>query len=288
MSIDVLQERIRKLKSPVIVDLSVKAEHIPAHLHPQHDLPAAYDAFCRALLRSLASKAAGVRFSFDRFALLGALDKLPGLMQEAVELGYYVLLDGPAILTPWAAETAADVLLGEGSTYPCHGLVLSPWIGSDAIKTFAPYCKRGKSVFFAVRTPNKSSSELQDLLTGSRLAHAAAADIVNRNGESILAKCGYSHVGVLTAGTNTAAVQGLRTKYNRMFLLIDGIDYPGGNAKICSYGFDRFGHGAAVCAGVSVTGAWLENETDGTDFAEQAEKSVERIKNNIFRYISIL
>ncbi len=288
MSIDVLQERIRKLKSPVIVDLSVKAEHIPTHLQPEQDLPLAYEAFCRQLLRTLSSKAAGVRFSFDRFALLGVLDKLSGLMKEAMELGYYVLLDGPAVLTPWAAQTAADMLLGEGSAYPCHGLVLSPWIGSDAIKAFTPYCKQGKSVFFAVRTPNKSSAELQDLLTGSRLAHAAAADIVNRHGESILGKCGYSHVGVLTAGTNTAAVQGLRSKYNRLFLLVDGIDYPGGNAKICSCGFDRFGHGAAVCAGVSVTGAWLENGTDGTDFAEQAEKSVERIKNNIFRYISVL
>lgn len=288
MSIDVLQERIRKLKSPVIVDLSVKAQHIPAHLNPQEDFCAAYEAYCRQLLSALTTKVAGVRFSFDRFALMGALDKLSELMQQAVSLGYYVLLDGPGALTPWAAEQAAETIFGEGSLYPCHGLVLSPWIGSDAIKPFLPYCRQDKSVFFAVRTPNKSSSELQDLLTGSRHAHAAAADLVNRHGEAILGKCGYSHIGVLTAGTNTVAVQGLRSRYNRLFLLVDGIDYPGGNAKICSAGFDRFGHGAAVCAGVSVTGAWLENGSDGLDFAEQACKSVERIKSNIFRYSSIL
>ena len=40
----------------------------------------------------------------------------------------------------------------------------------------------------------------------------------------------------------------------------------GGNAKICSYGFDRFGHGAAVCAGVSVTGAWLERLVQNINF----------------------
>jgi hypothetical protein len=104
----------------------------------------------------------------------------------------------------------------------------------------------------------------------------------------IFGKCGFSHIGALTAGTNGAAVNGLRTKYKQMFLLVDGIDYPGGNAKICSYAFDRLGHGAAVCAGHDLTAAWIQAESDGRDCIDLAVKAAERLAGNISRYISIL
>lgn len=289
MSMDVLQERIRKLKCPIIVDMTMKPEYIPAALRQDRDERDAYAVYCDKLLDALQGFAAGVRFSFDRFALLGALDPLSDLLHKAMQLGFYVLLDGPAMLSPWGAEAAAETLLAPDGKYPCHGLVLSPWAGSDCIKPFLPYCKdHGKSIFFAVRTANKTAPELQDLMTGGRLTHIAAADIVNRHGEPIFGKCGYSHVGALTAATNAASVSGLRTKYKRMFLLVDGIDYPGGNAKNCSLAFDRLGHGAAVCAGPDVTAAWLKAETDGEDFADLAVKAVERLKGNIARYVSVL
>jgi orotidine-5'-phosphate decarboxylase len=139
-----------------------------------------------------------------------------------------------------------------------------------------------------VRTPNKSAAELQDLMTGARLVHAAAADMVNRYGETILGKCGYSQLAVVTSATNAAAVSCLRGKYNRLFLLVDGLDYPGGNGKNASCGFDRFGHGCAVTVGPAITAAWKEKETDGSDYVQQAVAAAERIRNNLGRYISIL
>jgi orotidine-5'-phosphate decarboxylase len=240
-------------------------------------------------LDALQGTAAGVRFSFDRFALLGSLNDLQRLLTKAMELGYYVLLEGPQTLSLWMAEEACAVILGQDSKYPCHGMILSPWAGSDCIKPFLDACKDGgKSLFYAVRTANKTAPEVQDLMTGGRLTHVAAADIVNRHGEPIFGKCGYSHIGALTAATNAGAVSGLRAKYKRMFLLVDGIDYPGGNAKNCSLAFDKLGRGAAVCAGPDVTAAWLKAETDGTEYADLAVKAVERLKGNIARYVSIL
>ena len=289
MSMDVLQERIRKLKCPIIVDMSMKMDHIPAAMRMGKTDAQAYCDYCDALLEALSTVAAGVRFSFDRFALLGALDGLKALLSKAKELGYYVLLEGPQTLSPWMAEETCDTIFSQDSLYPCHGMILSPWAGSDCIKPFLNACKDGgKSLFYAVRTANKTAPELQDLMTGGRLTHVAAADIVNRHGEPIFGKCSYSHIGALTAATNAAAVSGLRSKYKRMFLLVDGIDYPGGNAKNCSLAFDKFGRGAAVCAGPDVTAAWLKAETDGAEFADLAVKAVERLKGNIARYVSIL
>ncbi len=282
---DLLQEKIRKLKCPIVVDFSVEPQLIPAHLD------GSYEAFCKELLEGLKGTVPGVRFCFDQFALLeeNGLKILSELLDLAKELGYYVLLDGPAVLSPWAADRTAQAFFGEGSAYPCDGLILSPYIGSDAIKPFVPFAKeKGKDVFFAVRSANKSAAELEDLMTGSRLVHVAAADIVNRHGEALLGRCGYSQLGVLTAATNGNAVQGLRSKYNRLFLLVDGLDYPGGNGKNCSYGFDKFGHGCAMSVGPAIVGAWKTEETDGLDYVEKAQEAVQRIRNNMTRYVTIL
>ena len=230
---------------------------------------------------------AGVRFSFDHWALLDGLQELSALMELANSLGYYVLLDAPAMLTPWAAERAA-ALLDDHYGFACHAMVADPYIGSDAIKPFLPYCKEGKSVFFAVRTPNRSASELQDLMTGSRLVYAATAEQVDRLGQSYVGKSGYSALAVVTSATNANAVAGLRNKHKHLFLLADGLDYPGGNGKNCSLGFDRLGHGCAISVGPMITAAWAASEGEKMSAVEAALQAAERIKANMARYVSIL
>ena len=287
MSVDILQEKIRKTKSPVILDLAVNPEHIPAHVQDGKTQSQALMAFCHALIVGLKGKIPAVRFSFDQWALLDDLLSLRNLMQFASEQGYYVLLDGPSILSPWAADRAASIFRTD-SGYTCDGLILCPYIGSDAMKPFLAYCKNGKSVFFSVRSANKSAAELQDMMTGARLVHVAAADHVKRLGESIIGKSGYSQMGVLTAATNANAVMGLRSKFNRLFLLVDGLDYPGGNGKNCSYGFDRFGHGCAISVGPAITAAWTAEGCNEMEYVELAVQAAERIRSNMNRYITIL
>lgn len=287
MSIDLLQEKIRKLKCPIVLDMSVEPELIPAGM--DSDGSSNIEMFCRQLLSGLKGVIPAVRFPFDQFALMGSdgLRILADLLREAKDMGYYVLLDGPAITSPWSAARAAS-LLDAASAYPCDGMVISDYIGSDAIRPCLPACKAGKSLFVIARSANKSAVELQDLMTGSRLVHVAAADIANRHGETMCGRSGYHQIGVVTSATSASAVSGLRTKYNRMFLLVDGLDYPGGNAKNASCGFDRFGHGCAVSVGPAITGAWKETGSDGSDFVECAQRAAERIRGNINRYISIL
>ena len=289
MSIDLLQEKIRKHKNPSVIDFSIQLSDLPSHLLEQEGSEIkAYGRFCRELMDVLKETVPAVRFSFDVLALMGSegLAILPQLLSEAREMGYYVLLDGPQILSPWAADRAAEALLGS-SEYACDGLLISPYIGSDSIKPFLPYCKDNeKDLFVVVRSPNKSALELQDLLTGSRHVYTAAAEIVNRFGEQIIGKCGYSRICAAASAGSVDGLRNLRMKHNRMFLLVDGLDYPSGNAKNCSYAFDRFGYGAVVCAGSSITAAWKEAE--GEDCISAAVQAAERMKKNLTRYTDIL
>lgn len=291
MSIDVLHERIRKLKCPLMVDLSAQQGILPSHLlEEEGSYPKAYFRFCRELMEALTGKVPALRLNFDEFALLdGGLAQLAVLLKRAEEMGFYVLLDGPQMHTPWSAQRAADVIWGDNA-YPCDALLISPYIGSDAIRPFLPYCAEGgKDLFVAVRSPNKSAPELQDLLSGKRLVQGAAAELVNRFGEPIFTKCGYSRICAAASAGYPEGLRTMRGQYSRMFLLVDGLDYPSGNAKNCSHAFDRFGYGAVVSVGPEITAAWKKTEgSDGTDYLELAVQSAERLKKNILRYVTIL
>ena len=291
MSIDFLHEKIRKLKSPLIVDMSIKEELLPTHLMEQEgDFSKAYPRFCRELLEALAGVVPGVRFSFDAFALLGeqGLTQLKSLLNMAGELGFYTLLDGPQILSPWAADRAAALLTGD--KYPCQGMIISPYIGSDSIKPFVSACTKGdKDLFIVVRSANKSASELQDLLTGKRLVQGAAAELVNRFGESIFTRCNYSRICAVGSAGAADSLRNLRAQYKHMFLLVDGLDYPSGNMKNASFAFDRFGYGAAISAGPTVTAAWHNAEDASSEaYIDYALQTAERIKKNLQRYVTIL
>lgn len=290
MSVDVLQEKIRKTKNPSVFVIEAFPALIPPQiLECETDEAKALGIFIRELLTGLSGIIPAVRFGFGSFAMLGSdgLVLLGQLMAEAEKLGYYVLLDMPEMLSSMAAQSAADKL-ATGELYSCHGIIISTYLGSDGVKPFLELCKRGKTVFPVVRTSNKTAPEIQDLLTGTRLVHTAAADIVCRLGESMLGRCGYSQVGALAAAGAADSLRSLRAKYKRMFLLLDGYDYPNANAKNCSFAFDNLGHGAAACAGVSIMGAWKDAESDSAKYVTPAVQAAERMKKNLTRYISVL
>ena len=288
MAVDILQEKIRKTKNPTVLELGLALSQIP----PQFEKNASgYGEFCRQLLTHLSGNIHAVRVSFAAFAMLGAdgLTELSLTLKTAGEQGYYVFLDAPELLSPASAQLVADAVFGEGSAYACDGLVISGYLGSDIIKPFLPYCKSAKKdIFVVARTANKSAPELQDLLSGSRLVHAVSADHVNRYGTDTAGKFGYTRVGVLAAASAAESLRTLRAKYPGLFLLVDGLDYPNANSKNCANAFDKFGHGAAVCVGASITAAWTQTDSDGQDHLAHAAAAAERVKKNLTRYTTIL
>lgn len=288
MSVDVLQEKIRKTKNPSLVELALPVSNLPSGFAKD---AAGYGAFCRELLGGLKGIVPGVRFSFASFALLGGegLTQLSKLLKYAGDSGFYVLLDAPEIWSVQSAQMIADSIFGADSLYPCDGLVIPGYLGSDIIKPFLSYCKDGKKdIFVVARTANKSAPELQDLLSGTRLVHVAAADHVNRYGGDTVGKFGYSRVGVMAAASSAESLRSLRAKYPKLFLVLDGYDYPNSNAKNCSFAFDKFGHGAAACGGSSILCAWQEAESGEEKWLAHTVAAAERMKKKLTRYVTVL
>ena len=145
-----------------------------------------------------------------------------------------------------------------------------------------------KDLFVVLRTANKSAAELQDLLTGSRLVHMAAADIVYRQCEPLVGRSGYSRIAAVGPASVADVLKKLRARYKSLFLLLDGYDYPNANAKNCSFAFDKLGHGAIACSGAGITCAWIADEANGEEYVRCAVEAAERMKKNLLRYITVL
>lgn len=292
MSIDRLQDKIRKFKNPAVIDLTIRPEEIPQYLMEEEgNLCGAYSRFCAELLGGLKEIVPAVRFGFGAFALQGTagLDALENALKAAKSSGYYVILDAPEAISLQAAEYNASILLDPRCQWQYDALIVTAYIGSDALRPYAEHLAGSdKAIFAVLRTANRTAPELQDLLTGSRLVHIAAADVFNRLAEPRIGKCGYSAVGAMAGASSVHSLRTLRQKYNRLFLLLDGYDYANSNAKNCSEAFDRLGHGAVACAGASVTAAYLADEAEGREFVACAQKAAERMRKNLTRYVTVL
>lgn len=292
MAIDKLQEKIRKLKNPTVVDFSVELEKLPTYLMEQeHNEILAYDRFCRELMDGLKGIVPAVRFNMGRFSLLGpdGMFLLKKMLEYAKAQDYYVFLDIPECLSMQATELSAKNLFSERSLWQFDGIVVSAYAGSDVLKPYLENLKNsGKDMFVVLRTANKSAAELQDLLTGSRLVHMAAADVAYRFCDPLLGRSGYSQVAGVGPASSADVLKKLRARYRKLFMLVDGYDLSNANAKNCSFAFDSLGHGAVVCSGAGLTCAWIGNSPDGEDYIKLSQEAAERMRKNLTRYVIIL
>lgn len=307
MSIDVLQERIRKLKSPIMVGLDPYLPILPRHIvrdafdeygQTLRGAAEAYYRFCTELLDRLCPIVPAVKLQSACFEALGAdgICQMQRISKYARELGYYVLMDSMRGDVGSVAEIYAQAVFGSvpvGETayqlYSCDGLTVNGYLGSDGIKPFLPYCKHdGKNVFILLKTSNKSSREVQDLLSGDRVVYTAMADLAMRWGTDLIGKNGYSEIGAVVGATFPQTMKLLREKYDRLFFVVPGYGAQGGTAKNVQFAFDRFGHGAIVAASRSIICAWQKDGGDGENYLDCAEEAALKMKADIGKYVVIL
>ena len=307
MSIDGLQEKIRKLKNPTMLALDPTREVVPQWIVDQaveaqgptpEALASAYETYCLSLLEALVEIIPAVKVQNACWSALGApwVAAMQRIMEKATELGYYVVLDTMRGDVPHIATLSAQGLF-EGieiggklyRPYPCDGITINGYLGTDSIQPFLPYCKEGKaSLFVVIRTSNKSSMEVQDLMSGGRLVHTAMADLVNRWGRDQYGKFGYASVAAVVGMNQPQAMESMRKKYDRVFFLVAGYGAQGGGPKNAQYAFDRFGHGAIITAGRSILAAWKKEEGDGKDYVSKAKSAAVKMRKDLGKYVQVL
>ena len=289
VSVDALQEKIRKKKNPTVVAMDLREDLLPeaCRTAADGDLADAYLAYGTEALEALAPVVPAVKFNTAYYAVLGAAGAtvLERLCQKAAELGFYVMAETNRCDPAPAAELAARrCFVGLGADAVC----LSAFTGSDGVGPYLPYCRNGeKSVFLLARTGNKSAREVQDLLSGDRVIHTVMMDLAMRWSTDLFEKSGYSSIGVVLGPSSAHALQTLRQRYDRLFFLVPGHGVQSLPPRDLRFAFDKFGHGAVVEAAGGILDAWQRAE-NGDDPIRRVVAAAEKLRDDLTRHVTVI
>lgn len=311
MSMDVLQEKIRKKKNPTVAGLDPKLDYIPKFIRDEafqkygktlKGAAEAYRVFCYGLIDALYEVVPAVKPQSAYFEVLGSegIRALEDVVAYAKEKGLYVIMDAKRGDIGTTCEAYAQAYLGGMelddetciSPFDCDSVTVNGYLGTDGIRPFTALCKKNnKSIFLLVKTSNPSSLELQDLITGGRLVHTAMADLAVRltDKEQLVGSSGWSAIGAVVGATHPEDLKNLRAKYPNIFFLVPGYGAQGGRAQDVQYAFDQLGHGAIVNSSRGIMCAWKKTEDEtGRNYQEAARNEAIRMRNDICRFVTIL
>ena len=141
-------------------------------------------------------------------------------------------------------------------------LTVNPYLGVDSITPFVEDCiKYEKGIFVLVKTSNPSSGELQDLkLENGKTVYEHVASLVEKWGEDLRGKYGYSSVAAVVGATYPEQLKEIREKAPHTFFLIPGYGAQGGKAEDIALGFDNNGLGGIVNASRSLMCAFKSDK----------------------------
>ena len=141
-------------------------------------------------------------------------------------------------------------------------LTVNPYLGVDSIKPFVEDCAEyEKGIFVLVKTSNPSSGELQDLkLENGETVYGHVAALVEKWGEELRGKYGYSSVAAVVGATYPQQLKEIREKAPHTYFLIPGYGAQGGKAEDIALGFDKQGLGGIVNASRSLMCAYKSDK----------------------------
>jgi len=304
MSIDRLQDQIRKLKNPTVAGLDPRPEYIPAEIMNRHiaekgeTLAAAADAYYEfncGLIDALCDIVPAVKPQSAYYELLGpdGIFALKRTIDYAKDRGLYVILDGKRNDIGSTAEAYSQAYLGAvtiGATthipFGCDSLTVNAYLGADGIEPFLKVCvAEDKSIFALVKTSNASSVQLQDLICGDRQLYIAVGDLMARISRDTIGASGFSRAGAVVGATYPSDIRKLRARLPHTFFLVPGYGAQGGSAEDVAPAFNQYGHGAVINASRSILCAW---QKDGGDYRQAARAEALRMREALRRAVTIV
>ncbi|ABN52185.1 MAG TPA: orotidine-5'-phosphate decarboxylase [Hungateiclostridium thermocellum] len=281
MFIDTLIEKIREKDNPSVVGLDPKIEYVPSFI--KEDMYKKYGKNLKAVAEAI--------LLFNKYIIDAVYDIVPAVKPQlayyemyglegmrvfyetckyAKEKGLLVIADGKRNDIGSTAQCYSAAYLGktdidEGiseAVFDVDALTVNPYLGVDGIKPFIDDCvKYNKGIFVLVKTSNKSSGEIQDILTQEgRSIYEIVAEYVESWGENKKGKYGYSCVGAVVGATYPNLAKILRKILKNSYILVPGYGAQGGTARDVAHCFNYDGLGAIVNASRSIMCAYKSEQ----------------------------
>jgi len=194
------------------------------------------------------------------------------------------------------AEAYAQAFLGEVSMFDgeefevvtpifeADSLTVTPYLGWDGVKPFLEEAEKyERGVFALVKTSNRSSGDLQDLvMADGRAVYEIMGHYVDSWGADYIGESGYSALGAVVGATYPEEAKKLRAIMPQAFFLVPGYGAQGATAADVAPCFNSDGLGALINNSRGIIYAYKKLEGFGeAAFAQAARAAVLEMREEL-------
>lgn len=161
-------------------------------------------------------------------------------------------------------------------------LIITPYLGTDAINPFTKVCsEKGKGVFILVRTSNQSADEIQSQSVGDHLMDEHIATLVEGWGRDLIGdESGFSSVGAIVDTNYPEEAHILRNLMPHQIFLVPYKTENGEIKDVKPYFYEN-GTGAIINSSNEIIFAYEKQGKSGESYAESARDAAIFIKNDL-------
>ena len=300
-AIDRLIDKIKQTNNPTVMGLDPRFDMLPKCVTDKYDktlegVSKAILEYNKALIDETCDIIPAVKPQIAFYEMFGipGLEAFKETCKYAKEKGMIVIADIKRGDIGSTAQGYSNAFLGktkigdlEESIFDVDFVTVNPYMGTDCIKPFIEDCKKyDKGIFILVKTSNPSSGELQDLkLENGKEVYMQVAELVEKWGEDLVGKYGYSSVSAVVGATYPEQLEQIRSKAPHTYFLIPGYGAQGGKAEDIALGFDKNGLGGIVNASRSLMCAYKseiwKNQFTEEEYAKATRAEALRMKEEL-------
>ncbi|EOD01300.1 orotidine-5'-phosphate decarboxylase [Caldisalinibacter kiritimatiensis] len=270
MFIDQLIKKIKEKKNPSVVGLDPRIEFVPqfikdkyTEMYKTENKSAAYamleyNKFIIDAIKDIVPCVKPQIAFYEAYGIEG-LEVFKETVKYAKENGLLVLADVKRGDIGSTAKAYAQAYLG-GCFIEVDSITVNPYLGEDSITPFTEYCDLNKGIFILAKTSNKSSEDLQDLISEDKRIYEIVAEHIKKWGEKYIGDNGYSSVGAVIGATYPEVMKRLREVMKNAYFLVPGYGAQGGTALDVVHSFNEDGLGAIINSSRGIIAAHLKDK----------------------------
>ena len=300
-AIDILIDKIRKTNNPTVMGLDPRYDIIPDCVKNKYDktlqgVSEAILEYNKALIDATYDIIPAIKPQIAFYEMFGVegINVFNETCKYARKKQMVVIADIKRGDIGTTAQGYSNAFLGktqvgdtEIAVFNVDFVTINPYMGTDCVKPFIEDCKKyNKGIFILVKTSNKSSGEIQDLiLQNGKTIYETVAELVNEWGKDLIGESGYSSISSVVGATYPQQLKELRKIMPASYFLIPGYGAQGGKAGDIALGFDNKGLGGIVNASRSLMCAyksdlWKEKFTE-VEYAKATRAEAIRMRNEL-------
>lgn len=308
MITDRLIEKIIKTENPTVVGLDPRFSFVPEFIKKESiekfgKTPEAMaDSFLtlnKVIIDSVYDLVPAVKPQVAMYEMLGAcgIQCYIDTIKYAKEKGLIIIGDIKRGDITSTAEAYSNGHIGriqideeKYEIYHEDFITVNPYLGFDSVEPYIKNCKEyEKGLFVLVKTSNPNSGELQDIECQGMKLYEKVGSLVEKWGENIPGKYGYSGIGAVVGATHPAQAERLRKLMPHTFFLVPGYGAQGGKAEDLAVCFDKERLGAIINSSRGIIAAYskepYKNKYSEKEFGDAARQAVLDMKADLRRCI---